>query len=351
MANAKITDDEFLKLLAEYEYNFKKGDLLKGTVIAFTSEGAIVDIGAKSAAICPEYEIKISKTDNVEDIIKIGETYEFLITEEEDDEDRFTLSYKKVAIAYNWKKLEEIKEKDEIVEGEVIQLVKGGLLVDVLGVRGFVPSSHLRIKEDKELIGQKIELKILTMDNSQNNFILSNRKVYTDGLEEVKKDIFSQLEVGQVVKGEVVRITEFGAFIDIGGVDALLPLSQISWRWVEHPSDILKLNEKINVEIIGVDHNKQRVSLSLKNLEPDPWIEAKGKIAEGAKITGKIIRLKHFGAFVEVYPSVEALLPQNDVVQYQNKTGSILSVGDDIEVTITKFNPDDKRIALSIVEE
>ncbi|MBR2385863.1 S1 RNA-binding domain-containing protein, partial [bacterium] len=115
MANAKITDDEFLKLLAEYEYNFKKGDLLKGTVIAFTSEGAIVDIGAKSAAICPEYEIKISKTDNVEDIIKIGETYEFLITEEEDDEDRFTLSYKKVAIAYNWKKLEEIKEKDEIV--------------------------------------------------------------------------------------------------------------------------------------------------------------------------------------------------------------------------------------------
>ena len=145
-----------------------------------------------------------------------------------------------------------------------MQSVKGGVLVEVMGVRGFVPSSHLRAKEVENIIGQKIELKILSIDVSQNNFILSNRKVYADSIEDIKKDVFGQLEVGQVVKGEVVRIADFGAFIDIGGVDGLLPLSQISWKWVDHPNDILKVGEKINIEIIGIDFDKQRVSFELK---------------------------------------------------------------------------------------
>ena len=186
------------------------------------------------------------------------------------------------------------------------------------------------------------------MDAMQNNFILSNRKVYSDTIEEVKKDVFTQLEVGQIVKGEVVRIADFGAFVDIGGVDGLLPLSQISWRWVDHPADILKIGDKIDVEIIGIDTDKQRVSLSLKNLEADPWVEAKGKIQEGAIVKGKITRIKHFGAFVEVYPCVEALLPQAEVIQYQNEHNTILDVGEVIDTVILKFNPDDKRISLSV---
>lgn len=350
MCPKHMTDTEFEKLLEQYRYSFNKGDLVKGVVWGYDSEGVIIDIGAKTNAICPEREAKINNDDIVSEVLKKDHSYEFLVIKEEDDEGKLTVSYKKVAMAYNWKQLEEAKAQDTIVTGTVMQSVKGGVLVDVLGVRGFVPSSHLRSKDIESIIGQQIELKILTMDVSQNNFILSNRKVHSDSLEDVKKDVFEQLEVGQVVKGEVVRIADFGAFIDIGGVDGLLPLSQISWRWVDHPSDILKVSQKINIEIIGVDYDKQRVSLSLKNLEPDPWIEAKGKINEGERIKGKITRIKHFGAFVEVYPSVEALLPQAELLQYQNEHGTILDVGDTIDTIILKFNPDDKRIALSIAE-
>lgn len=347
MSSKQLSDAEYEQLLKGYEYKFQKGDLVQGLVLGYDSDGAIVDIGAKTSAVCPEREAKLNREDNIEDVLKKDEKYEFLIVREEDEDGRFTISYKKVANAYSWKQLEEIKEADKVIEGEVVQTVKGGVLVEVMGIRGFVPSSHLRAKEIENIVGQKIELKILSIDVSQNNFILSNRKVYADSIEDIKKDVFGQLEVGQVVKGEVVRIADFGAFIDIGGVDGLLPLSQISWKWVDHPNDILKVGEKINVEIIGVDFDKQRVSLSLKNLEPDPWIEAKGKIQEGAVVQGKITRIKHFGAFVEVYPCVEALLPQNELLQYQNEHGTILDVGDTIDTVILKFNPDDKRISLS----
>lgn len=348
MTDKQITDEQYEELLKQYEYSFKKGDLVKGIVEGYDSEGVIIDISAKSNAICPEREAKLNKEDNIRDILKLGEKYEFLIVKEEDEDGRLTLSYRKVANAYNWKQLEEIKAEDKIIEGTVVQIVKGGVLVEVLGIKGFVPSSHLRSKETDMVIGSKLELKILSIDVLQNNFILSNRKVYSDSLEEVKKDVFGQLEVGQIVKGEVARIADFGAFVDIGGVDGLLPLSQISWRWVDHPGDVLKIGDKIDVEIIGIDIGKQRVSLSLKNLEPDPWVEAKGKIHEGEIVKGKVTRIKHFGAFVEVYPFVEALLPQSEVVQYQNEHNTILDVGELIDTVILKFNPDDKRISLSV---
>ncbi len=348
MSEQIYTDEEFEELLGNYDYSFQKGDLVKGIVCSYDSAGVIVDIGAKTAAYVPVKEAVVDKTVSIEETLKKGQEYEFLIIREEDEDGRFMLSYKKVALAYSWRELEQIKANDEMVEGVVISVVKGGVLVEVKGVRGFVPSSHLKLKSTDNIVGEKLELKILTMDIQQGNFILSNRKVYSDDKEENKKDIFETVEVGQVVKGDVVRITDFGAFVDIGGVDALLPLSQISWRWVDHPSDILKVGDEINVEIIVIDKDKQRISLSLKNLEKDPWIEAKGKISDGEKIEGVITRIKHFGAFVEVFPGVEALLPNNELIEYQNQNNTILKVGDVIKTTILKFNPDDRRISLSI---
>lgn len=344
----KMTDTEFESLLQKYDYSFQKGDLVKGIVCSYDSEGVIVDIGAKTTGIVPAREARVNSDVSIEDTLVKGKEYEFLIIREEDDEGKFMLSYKKVAMAYNWRELEDLKSTDSTVEGVVVSVVKGGILVEVKGVRGFVPSSHLRAKSLDNIIGEKIDLKILTMDAQQGNFILSNRKVYADDKEESKRDTFAQIEVGKVVKGEVVRITDFGAFIDIGGIDGLLPLSQISWRWVDHPSDILKISDIVEVEVIGIDHDKQRVSLSLKNLEKDPWIEAKSQIKEGDKLEGVITRIKHFGAFVEVFAGVEALLPNNELVDYQNQTGKILKVGDKINTTILKFNPDDRRISLSI---
>ena len=343
-----LTDEEFDELISRYDYKFQKGDLVRGQICGYDSDGVIVDIGAKTSAICPIREARIDASVPVEEVLKKGEVYEFLIIKEEDDEGRFTLSYKKVALAYAWKELEELKEQDATVEGTVAAVVRGGVLVDVKGVRGFIPSSQLRAKDIDNIVGQTIETKILTLDSHQNNFILSNKKVYSDAAEENKEAMFSKLEVGQVVKGEVVRITDFGAFIDIGGMDGLLPLSQMSWRWVDHPSDILKIADTINVEIIGIDNEKQRVSLSLKNLEADPWNEAKDKLKEGDKVEGLVTRIKNFGAFVEVFPGVEALLPMNELSEYQSSKGIIVNVGDKVNTTIIKFQPEDRRISLSL---
>ncbi len=343
-----LTDEEFDALIAKYDYKFQKGDLVRGMVCGYDSDGVIVDIGAKTSAYCPLREARIDNSEPVENVLKKNEVYEFLIIKEEDSEGRFMLSYKKVALAYAWKELEELKAQDATVEGTVAAVVRGGVLVDVKGVRGFIPSSHLRAKDIDNIVGQTIEMKILTLDSHQNNFILSNKKVYTDSADESKEAMFSKLEVGQVVKGEVVRITDFGAFIDIGGMDGLLPLSQMSWRWVDHPSDILKIADTINVEIIGIDHDKQRVSLSLKNLEADPWNEAKDKLKEGDKVEGLVTRIKNFGAFVEVFPGVEALLPMNELSEYQSNKGVVINVGDKVNTTIIKFQPEDRRISLSL---
>lgn len=341
------SEEDFEKLLEQYDYKFKKGDLVKGTVCGFDSQGVLVDIGAKTTALIPNYEA-VDKGENVEDKFEKGQQGEFLIIKEEDEDGKFLLSKKKVDFAYAWKDLEKAKEADETILGTVINTVKGGVLVEVAGVRGFIPSSQLRAKETDLEAGSKIEVKILTLDVQQNNFILSNKKVYDDTVQEAKNNLFSQIEVGQIVKGEVVRITDFGAFVDIGGVDGLLPLSQLSWRWIDHPTDILHVGDKIDVEVILVDHAKQRISLSLKKLEPDPWIEAEKNIKEGDEIEGTITRLKYFGAFVEVFPGVEALLPHEEVIEYQNENKNILQVGDKIKTHIIKFNPADRRIALSI---
>ena len=348
MAKKKdVSDLDFEKLLDQYDYKFKKGDLVKGTICGFDGQGILVDIGAKTTALIPTYEA-VEKGENPENVFERGQEGEFLIIREEDEDGKFLLSKKKVDFAYAWKDLEKAKEADETILGTVVSSVKGGIIVEVAGVRGFIPSSQLRVKETEVEPGSKIEVKILTLDAQQNNFILSNKKVYDDSVEETRKNVFSQLEVGQVVKGEVVRITDFGAFIDIGGIDGLLPLSQLSWRWIDHPTDILTLGSKIDVEVILVDNDKQRVSLSLKNLEPDPWIEAEKNIKEGDKIAGTVTRIKYFGAFVEVFPGVEALLPHNEVVEYQNSSKTILQVGDKIDTYIIKFNPSDRRIALSV---
>lgn len=350
VAKKSSSADDFEKLLEQYDYKFKKGDLIKGTVCGFDGQGVLVDIGAKTTALIPTYEA-VDKGESIEEKFQKGQECEFLIISDENEDGRFLISKKKVDFAYAWKDLEKAKEADETILATVVNVVKGGVLVEVAGVRGFIPSSQLRAKETDLESGSKLEVKILTLDVQQNNFILSNKKVYDDSVKETKNNIFSQIEVGQIVKGEVVRITEFGAFVDIGGVDGLLPLSQLSWRWIDHPTDILHVGDKINVEVILVDYDKQRVSLSLKKLEPDPWIEAEKNIKEGDNVEGTITRIKYFGAFVEVFPGVEALLPHNEVVEYQNENKNILQVGDKIKTHIIKFNPTDRRIALSIHEQ
>ena len=206
-------------------------------------------------------------------------------------------------------------------------------------------------KESKAKEAVKTEPEDLAYAKKLSQLKKQHRKVYETNMAETRKSVFSQIEVGQVVKGEVVRITDFGAFVNIGGVDCLLPLSQISWKWVEHPTDLLSVGQEINVEIIDIDYDKQRISLSLKNTEPDPWIKAEEELKEGDVKEGIITRIKAFGAFVEVIPGVEALLPQSVLSELQNSKGTILKVGDKIDTKIIKFNPKDKRISLGLSTE
>ena len=311
----QYSDSDFEALLTKYDYNFKRGDIVNGVVCSYESNGAVVDIGSKCTAFVPSYEVASDKKTDVENVLKINNQYEFLIIQECDENGKFILSYKKVHLAHTWAELEKIKEDDETIIVTVSQIVKGGVIVDVSGVQGFIPQGQLCSKETICNIGDKLNVKILTLDKSQNNLILSNKKVYETNIAEARKNVFAQVEVGQIVKGEVVRITDFGAFVNVGGVDCLLPLSQISWKWVEHPTDLLKIGQEINVEIIDIDYSKQRISLSLKNTEPDPWIEAEKSLKEGDVKDGIITRIKTFGAFIEVIPGVEALLPQASIAE------------------------------------
>lgn len=344
----KFSNEDFESLLAKYDYNFKRGDIVKGVVCAYESDGAIVDIGSKSTAFVPSYEVSADKKAKVEEVLEKNTEYEFLIVNDADESGKFNLSYKKVYLAHAWAELAKVKEADETIAVTVTQTVKGGLIVDISGVQGFIPQGQLCARETVCNVGDKIDVKILTLDKAQNNLILSNKKVYETNMAETRKNVFSQIEVGQIVKGEVVRITDFGAFVNVGGVDCLLPLSQISWKWVEHPTDLLKVGQEINVEIIDIDHDKQRISLSLKNTEPDPWIQAGEELKEGDIKEGTITRVKPFGAFVEVLPGVEALLPQSALSELQNSKKIIVKVGDKIDTKIIKFNPQDKRISLGL---
>lgn len=332
--------DEFETLLEGYTNTYKRGDLVKGIVCTTDSSGYGIDIGDKSVALLPLREISGE--------LKKGDEEQFYIIDFDEKEEKFLLSQKRVHQAYAWQELEKLKEADEVILGEIASIVRGGLIVEISGIRGFVPSSQLLLKGKEFSIGDKIELKILTLDPEKENFILSNKKVHADLDVDTKKSVFSQIEVGQVLKGCVVRIAEFGVFVDIGGVDGLLPLSQMSWKWVEKPDDLLKLGDKIDVEVISVDKEKNRISLSTKSLEEDPWTTAKSKINEGDIVEGLITRIKPFGAFVEVLPNVEALLSQKETEAFQEQKGSPLEVGDKVKAKITKLNLDDRRISLSL---
>lgn len=339
--------NEFEQLLKDYDYKFTRGDVIKGTVVGFDSNGALIDVGSKTTAFVPLKEISNHSIEKPTDVLSIGDQKDFYLLKEEDDEGQITLSLKRVALAHSWAKLEELKAQDAVVEAEVMSVVKGGILVDVLGLRGFVPSSHLRTRDTDSMVGHVVPLKILSLDPQKNNLIMSHRKVVSEQQAEQRKDVFDRLKEGMSVEGEVVRLADFGAFIDIGGIDGLLPLSQMSWRWVDHPSDLLHVGDRITVEIIGIDHDKQRVSLSLKTRQPDPWEEVSKILKVGQQIPGKVTRIKHFGAFIEVYPGVEALLPSKEIFEFENESKQKLSLGQEITTTIIRFVPEDRRMSLS----
>lgn len=347
-----VLKDEFERLLEEtLQFRYEQGDIVEGSVVRIERDGVLVDVGAKSEGFVPAKEVSNMPVDSIDNVVTIGEKYEFYILREENENGQLTLSLKRVAQARGWVKLEDQKKNDETIRAKISNVVKGGVVVDVYGLRGFVPASQLRVKgtTPEELIGMEIPMKILETDTKRNKLILSQRLAVQEEKAAQREKILNTLQAGQIVSGEVVRIADFGAFIDLGGLDGLLPISEISWERVSHPSDVLKVGQIVSTKVLKVDQEKGHISLSLKQMQPDPWQEIEDKFEEGQVISGTVRKIQSFGAFVQIYPGVDALLPTVEMSEQPNiKPEEIVQVGQEIKALIKKFSPKEHKISLSL---
>lgn len=344
----QATLDEFEKLLEEsFSNSHSVADIVEGTIIRKEQDGYLVSVrGAKTEAFLPNREISTAEDSAP---IEIGDVKEFYVLKEENDEDSMVLSLKRLAFAQAWAQLNDAKVQGDTILAKVVSVVKGGVLVDVADLKGFIPSSQLRTGTPFDgLLDQKIEVKVLEADPKKNKLILSQRQAVAEQRDQVVDNILSELHEDQVVKGEVVRIADFGAFVDINGIDGLLPISEISWQRIKHPSDVISLGETLEVKIIKIDTELKRISLSLKRMGEDPWQQIEGQFSEGQIITGTVNKVTGFGAFINIFPGVEALLPVSEMAEENVNPFNKYKVGDSIEVLIKKFTPQEHRIALSV---
>lgn len=329
--------------------NFQQGDIVKGFVIKVAPDEVLVDVGGKSEGIIPIRELSSTPVGNPAEFVQVGDELELYILREENEDGQLTLSKKRVDQARGWIQAVKDYESETTIMAPVKDVVKGGVIVDTYKLRGFVPASQLRTKgPHEELIGQELPLKIIEVDQRRNKLILSHRQAIAAEKGKQRSETLASLEVGQVVEGKVVRIADFGAFIDLGGIDGLLPISEISWQRIQHPSDVLKIGDDLTLKVLKVDRDSHKISLSLKQLQPDPWTTLAERYREGEIIEGKVTKLASFGAFVEIEPGVEALLPTAEMADRQVKPEEIVNVGQEIRAVIKRFRPEDRRISLSL---
>ena len=339
------TLDEFEQLLEEsFAKSNSVADIVEGTVIKKESEGWLISVkGAKMEAFLPNKELPEGEE------LEVGDIREFYVTKEENNEDCMQLSLKRIAYAQAWAQLNDAKLQGDTILAKVVSTVKGGVLVDIADLKGFIPSSQLRTGTPFDgLVDTKIEVKVLEADPKKNKLILSQRQAVAEQRDQVVDNVLSSLEEGQVVSGNVVRITDFGAFVDINGIDGLLPISEISWQRIKHPSDVLTLGDTIEVKIIKIDHELKRISLSLKRMGENPWQQIEDQFEEGQTVKGTVNKVTTFGAFINIFPGVEALLPVAEMSDENVNPFNLFKVGDEVDVLIKKFTPKEHRIALSV---
>jgi len=345
MVTMEKTLDEFEQLLEDsLAKQHAVADIVEGTVMKKDSEGFLVSVkGAKMEAYLPLKEVPSDES------LEIGDIKEFYVLKEEDNETAMQLSLSRIAFAQAWAQLNDAKIQGDTILAKVEKTVKGGVVVDVADLKGFIPSSQLRTGVPFDgLVGTKIEVKVLEADPKKTKLILSQRQAVAEQRDQVVDNVLSSLEEDSVVSGTVVRITDFGAFVDINGIDGLLPISEISWQRIKHPSDILTLGDTIEVKIIKIDTELKRISLSLKRMGENPWQQIEGQFEEGQVVAGTVNKITTFGAFINIFPGVEALLPVAEMSDENVNPFNLFKVGDEVKVLIKRFTPQEHRIALSI---
>ena len=331
--------------------NIREHEIVEGTVVQVNHNEAFVDIGYKQEIPVPKRELAFPEPESAEEVVKVGDKIEVYI-QSLGGENGGALSKVKADRMVAWKEIEKIKENGESVDARITSLVKGGLVANVNGLRGFIPASQMEIHFVKDLnvyVGQTVKAIPLDIDVRKQRLVLSRRQLLES--ERVKKqdEVFSTIEAGQTVKGTVKRLVDYGAFIDIGGVDGLAHISDLSWERVKTPSDVLKVGDEIDVYVKNVDPESKRISLSIKETLPDPWLEKAEKYHEGEHIEGKIIKLTDFGAFMEIESGFDGLIPMGELSDHRiEKADEAVQNGELVVVKIMKIDTKRKRISLSI---
>lgn len=329
----------------------KVGENITGTVVKIEDKHVLVDIGHKSEGIVPISELSNLHVEHPSDIVKEGDEVQLKVKKIDDDE--IILSKREVDAEKAWKELEEKYQNGEVFETVIKEVVKGGLVVDV-GVRGFIPASLVEtyfVEDFSDYKDKPLTVKIVDLDPEQNRVILSHRAVVEEEAQKKKQELLNTLEVGQRIQGVVQRITDFGAFVDIGGIDGLVHISQLAHEHVEKASDVVSEGEEIEVEVLSIDKENERISLSRKNVIPGPWENISERVKNGDVLEGKVQRLVSFGAFVEVFPGVEGLVHISQIAnRHIGRPEEVLEVGQTVKVKVLNVDEENKRISLSIKE-
>ncbi len=330
---------------------FDDGDIIEGTVVKIDKDEVLLDIGFKSEGVIPIRELSIRNDVDPHEIVSLGDSIEALVLQKEDKEGRLILSKKRAQYERAWGTIEKIKESDGVVRGPVIEVVKGGLIVDI-GLRGFLPASLVELRRVRELqpyVGRAIEAKIIELDRNRNNVVLSRRAWLEETQKEQRGDFLANLKPGERRRGVVSSVVNFGAFVDLGGMDGLIHVSELSWKHVDHPSSVVSVGDEVEVEVLDVDLDKERISLSLKNTQTDPWQEFADTHQVGELVYGRITKLVPFGAFVQVGDGIEGLVHISEMAGHHvDLPEQVVTPGEELWVKIIDIDLQRRRISLSI---
>ena len=332
---------------------FREHEVVRGTVIQVSHNEAFIDIGYKQEIPVPKKELAYPEPASAEDVVKVGDVVDVYI-QSLGGENGGALSKVKADRMVAWKDMEGIQERGETVQAQVTQVVKGGLVASVNGLRGFIPASQMELHFVKDLsiyVGQTVEALPIEIDIHKQRLVLSRRQILEKEREKRQEEVFSTLEAGQTVRGVVKRLVDYGAFIDIGGVDGLAHISDLAWERVKQPSDVLSVGQELDVFVKSVDPEAKRISLSVKDTMRDPWLDRAANYSEGQIIDGKIIKLTDFGAFMEIEPGFDGLIPMGELCEKRiERADEAVHTGDEVSVKILRIDMKRKRISLSITK-
>lgn len=345
------SEEDLLAAIDETIKYFKEGDIVEGSVVKVDRDEVLLDIGYKTEGVILSRELSIKHDVDPDDVVEVGDQIEALVLQMEDKEGRLLLSKKRAQYERAWGTIEKVKEEDGVVTGTVIEVVKGGLILDI-GLRGFLPASLVEMRRVRDLqpyIGRELEAKIIELDKNRNNVVLSRRAWLEQTQSEVRTNFLHTLQKGQVRQGVVSSIVNFGAFVDLGGVDGLVHVSELSWKHIDHPSEVVEVGDEVTVEVLDVDMNRERVSLSLKATQEDPWQAFARTHAIGQVVPGKVTKLVPFGAFVRVKDGIEGLVHISELAQRHIDTPEqVVKVNDEVFVKIIDIDLERRRISLSL---